>query len=355
MALTQVQSGMLNSDSQNYGFKNRIINGDMRIDQRNAGAAVTTGTYSYAADRFFIANQTDGAFSIQQVTDAPTEFINSFKVTVTTADASLSSSQRFVVNHGLEGLHMADLAYGTASAKTTTLSFWVKSSVTGSYSATLRAGNSSTGAAYSTSYVINAANTWEYKTITIPGSTIGTWPTDNNTWGYLIFNLGIGSDYSITANTWVAGANGQGISSDTKLISTVNATWQVTGIQLEKGSTATAFDYRPYGTELALCQRYFINERLQGYGLSGFVDTTTTAIFYLTFRQPMRADPSLTAVGTFEVRRSGVAGSAATIGSPQVTPDGARVNVTSSSITAGQGCGLTAGSGVAYLQFSAEL
>jgi hypothetical protein len=241
----------------NLTNRNRIINGDMRIDQRNAGAAVTTGTYSYAADRFFLANQTDGAFSLQQVTDAPTEFTNSLKVTVTTADTSLSSAQRFVINHGLEGFNMADLAYGTANAKTTTLSFWVKSSVTGSYSVSLRAGEAGTGAAYATSYVINTANTWEYKSITIAGSTIGTWATTNACWAYLIFNLGIGSDFNITANTWVAGVNGQGISSDTSLVGTVNATWQVTGVQLEAGTVATPFEHRSYGQELALCQRYF--------------------------------------------------------------------------------------------------
>jgi hypothetical protein len=344
------------------GRKNRIINGDMRIDQRNAGAAVTTGTYSYAADRFFIANQCDGAFSLQQVTDAPTEFTNSLKVTVTTADTSLSSAQRFVINHGLEGFNMADLAYGTANAKTTTLSFWVKSSVTGSYSVSLRAGDAGAGAVYATSYVINTANTWEYKSITIAGSTIGTWPTTNACWAYLIFNLGIGSDYNITANTWVAGANGQGISSDTSLVGTVNATWQITGVQLEEGSVATPFERRLYGQELALCQRYCqqygAGENGQTYFLVGHVWSTTLCQYAFVPRVPFRTTPSVTTNGTIVnlsantvITLSSIAVSANDYGNAMKV-DG---NMSSSSYTSGYSCALLINSSGAYIRFEAEI
>jgi hypothetical protein len=240
-----------------FGFKNRVMNGGMVIDQRNIGSAVASSTsaYAYMTDKFAVASSTDGGVSSQQVSDAPTGFTKSLKVTVTTADSSLSSAQRTVINHGFEGLNMADLNWGTGTAKPVTLSFWVKSSVTGTYSASFRTGNA--GTSYTAPYTINSASTWEYKTITIPGATIGTWVTDNTTWAYLIFSLGIGSDYNTgTTNTWVNVSNGQGSTSHTSLMSTLNATWQVTGVQLEVGTQATSFDWRPYSTELAMCKRY---------------------------------------------------------------------------------------------------
>lgn len=249
------------------GFKNRVINGAMAIDQRNSGNPANTGTYIYSTDRFFFANQTDGAINCQRVSDAPTgsglQYSN--KVTITTADTSLSTSQRLVLNHGIEGLNVADLMWGTAYAKTVTVSFWVKASIAGTYSFSIRTGNA--GTSYLSSYTILATNTWEQKTITIPGPTFGTWLTDNNASMYLIWNLGIGSDYNISSEGWSSSTNGQGSTSHTKLIGTLNATWQITGVQFEVGSTASSFEYRPYPTELALCQRYYykkINESAGG-------------------------------------------------------------------------------------------
>ena len=346
------------------GMVNRVINGGMVVDQRNAGAAVTTGTYVYGVDRFWLVNQTDGAFSIQQVTDAPTEFTNSLKVTVTTADASLSSAQRFVINQGLEGFNMADLAYGTANAKTVTLSFWVKSSVTGSYSVGLRAGDVVNGAAYVTSYVVNNANTWEYKTITITGSTIGTWATTNACWAYLIFNLGIGSDFNITANTWVAGANGQGISSDTSLVGTNSATWQITGVQLQKGSTATDFEYVDYGSQLQQCQRYYYrntnanssnNTSSFGFGVS--VSTTRSDI-QMTFPVTMRSSPTFNYGGSPIVTDSISYNLAvSSIASQYTNYQTARIFLNhASSATVRSPATLSAESGInAYIELTAEL
>ena len=260
MPIQTVSQALSNDSGGNspFGFKNRIMNGAMVIDQRNVGNAVASSTaaYAYMTDKFAVASSTDGGVSSQQVSDAPTGFTKSLKVTVTTADSSLSAAQRTVINHGFEGLNMADLNWGTNTAKSVTLSFWVKSSVTGTFSVSFRTGN--VGTSYTAPYTIIQANTWEYETITIPGATIGTWVTDNTTWAYLIFSLGIGSDYNTgTLNSWVSVSNGQGSTSHTSLMSTLNATWQVTGVQLEVGTQATSFDWRPYSTELAMCQRYF--------------------------------------------------------------------------------------------------
>jgi hypothetical protein len=238
------------------GFRNRIINGDMRIDQRNAGASVTpaNATVTYTLDRWFVFEDTDGACSIQQVTDAPTGFVNSLKFTTTTADSSLSASQRVFLSQRIEGFNTADLAWGTASAAPVTLSFLVKSSLTGTFGGALQ--NGAFNRAYPFTYTISAANTWEQKTVTIAGDTTGTWTTNNTSGIQVAFGLGVGTDNSGTAGSWAA-SNLQSATGAVSVIGTLNATWQATSVQLEKGSTATSFDVRPYGTELALCQRYY--------------------------------------------------------------------------------------------------
>lgn len=237
------------------GFRNRLINGDMRIDQRNAGASVSVGVgaSAYPVDRFLVDNGTDGAYTVQRVAEAPAEFTNSLKVTVTTADASLGAAQYSSCIQSIEGFNIADLAWGTANAKPVTLSFWVRSSLTGTFGGSLR-GASSTRS-YPFTYAISAANTWEQKTIVIVGETSGTWLVDNSIGVQVMFGLGVGSNFLGTAGAW-ENASRRSATGATNIISTLNATWQITGVQLEKGSTATSFDYRPIGTELALCQRY---------------------------------------------------------------------------------------------------
>jgi len=238
-----------------YGFKNRIINGAMVIDQRNAGASVTlNGSESFVTDRFACGDVTDGSFTAQQVSDAPAGFINSLKCTITSADSSLTTTQTAYCYQTIEGLNIADFAWGTASAATITLSFWIKSSLTGTFGGALR--NSAANRAYPFTYAISAANTWEQKTVTIAGDTSGTWLTTNGAGINLQFSLGAGPDRLGTAGAWNAN-NNVGATGQVQVIATNGATWAITGVQLEKGSTATSFDYRPYGTELALCQRYF--------------------------------------------------------------------------------------------------
>jgi hypothetical protein len=266
------------------GFRNRIINGAMVIDQRNAGAAVTTNTY--CPDRWRVEQTTDGAFSAQQVSDAPTGFVKSLKWTTTTADASLAATQYATARQGIEGYNTADLMWGTANAQTIAISFWVKSSLTGTFGGV--AGNSAFDRSYPFTYSISSANTWEQKTVTIAGDTTGTWETTNSAGIQLYFGLGVGSTYSGTAGAWT----GSGLISATgavNVMGTLNATWQITGVQLEKGLTATSFDYRPYGTELVLCQRYY-EEMEVLYFTSAWASVSNQAFWKVT----KRAAPTIT-------------------------------------------------------------
>jgi hypothetical protein len=244
-------NGMTPTADSLQGFRNRIINGDMRIAQRGT-AAVTTGG-AFPVDRFFITNNTDGAYSGQQDTSAPAGFVNSLKFTTTTADASLSASQINQITHRIEGTNVADLGWGTASAKTVTLSFWVRSSLTGTFGGAVQ--NSANNRSYPFTYTISVADTWEYKTITIAGDTSGTWLTTTGSGIQIRFGMGMGSDYEGTAGAWV-GSDKRTATGAVSVIGTLNATWYVTGVQLEVGSVATPFERRPFGTELALCQRY---------------------------------------------------------------------------------------------------
>jgi hypothetical protein len=264
----------------------------MVIDQRNAGASVTP-TDAYTLDRWEAREDTDGAVSVQQVSDAPTGFINSLKVTTTTADASLGATQRLAIGQFIEGLNCSDLAFGSASASTVTLSFQVKSSLTGTFGGALA--NSARNRSYPFTYTINSANTWETKTVTITGDTSGTWLTTNGVGLRVYFGLGVGSTYSGTAGAW-AGAEYYSATGATSVIGTLSATWQVTGVQLEKGSTATSFDYRPYGTELALCQRYFTNFTVSGgyTYIAQAYSATAARTQAIPFKVSMRATPTIT-------------------------------------------------------------
>lgn len=252
----QVQGIIKASDSVNtpntFGFKNRIINGDMRFDQRNAGASITlTTTATYPVDRWAAFEESDGVMTAQQVTDAPVGFLKSLKFTTTTADGSITGAERVYTLQNIEANNIVDLAWGTASAKAVTVSFWVKSSLTGTFGAALRG-----TLHYPFSYTISAANTWEQKSITIPGPTSGSWPTDNSGGIGILFGMGVGPGLSGGGNAWTA-TNYLVPSGAVAVISTLNATFQVTGVQFEAGSAATSFDVRPYTTELQLCQRYF--------------------------------------------------------------------------------------------------
>ena len=280
------QAGEFNSDSS-FGFKNRIINGAMVIDQRNAGASVAISTTIYCPDRYQIRLVAGSGHTAQQVTTAPTGFNNSLKITVGTG-ASPTATQNGFIYQGIEGYNMADLGWGTANAKTITVSFWVNSSVTGTYGFVLA--NNAGNRAYVTSYTINSANTWEYKTITIAGDTSGTWETTNNLGIQVIFDIGQGSTRSYSASTSWQANDALGLSGGTKLVATSGATFYITGVQLEVGSTATSFDTRSYTTELQLCQRYYT---FSPYGTTSYPSTGGYARGYSSFKVTMRTTPTI--------------------------------------------------------------
>lgn len=241
------------------GFKNRIINGAMVIDQRGNGAsAALSGSAAYPVDRFVCYTSSGSGNTGIRSTTVPSGqgFVNSLLVTVGTG-ASPSASSYNQIGQMIEGFNVADLGYGGSGAKTTTLSFWVRASITGTYCvAFLNSFSAGTRRSYVAEYSISSANTWEYKTVTITGDITGTWSTDNTQGLQVYFDIGSGSNFQTTVNTWGNGAFWR-TSNQTNLIATNGATFYITGVQLEAGSTATEFERRPYGTELALCQRYY--------------------------------------------------------------------------------------------------
>lgn len=292
------------STGVSQGFKNRIINGAMVIDQRNAGASVSTSSNSsaYTVDRWGIQYSQTSKFTIQQNAGSvtpPTGFTNYLGVTSSSA-YSVVSSDYFGVIQSIEGYNIAGLDWGTANAKTVTLSFWVRSSLTGTFGGSLRNQPNFTYA-YPFTYTISSANTWEYKTITITGATSGTWGSTNGAGIQLIFGIGVGSSNSGTPNAW-ASSSSFGATGATSVVGTNGATFYITGVQLEVGSSATSFETRSYGTELGLCQRYFYKSYNQNIAVGSsdsdgqIVHTACASTMYVGHRwkQNMRTNPTVT-------------------------------------------------------------
>ena len=363
MPIQTVSQAFSNEGIGGFTFRNRIINGAMEIDQRNSGSsvAIASGGFPFTLDRFRSDNSTDGAITVQRVTDAPTGFVNSMKYTVTTADASLASTQYLGLNHFIEGFNTADLMWGTALAKTITISFWVKSSITGNYPVSFD--NNAADRFYIGQYSINSANTWEYKTVTIAGDTSGTWLTDNERGVNVRWFLGSGTGWEASANSWQSGAK-YTFSGAASVIGTLNATWQITGVQFEVGSAATSFERRPYGMELALCQRYFFNVGGQVYSspsIGGTAYSTNWCFGLIKSPVTMRAMPTFTKTGNWnwnDYNAVNISTGALTFTSTSSTLDAFWVasHGTSSGLTQLQAYFLTAGNdATARLSFSAEL
>lgn len=317
MAISKI--GTSSIDGLGYGFKNRLINGNMVVDQRNSGAAVTlTSTGTYTVDRWQGFEDSDGAMTAQQSSVAPAGFTNSLLFTTTTADASLGATQFACVLQRIEGFNIADLGWGTANAQPVTISFWTRSSLTGAFGGSIR--NAASDRSYVFSYTISAANTWEYKTITVPGDTSGTWLTTNSTGMQVTFSLGVGSTYSGTAGSWSSSFSLISATGATSVIGTLGATWQITGVQLEKGSAATSFDYLDYGRQLQLCQRYYWKTNTNmGFSQTGNITGGGVVRTPVT----MRASPTIDSGAVFQVST----GSAGTVGllnatGYAVSPDG---------------------------------
>jgi hypothetical protein len=302
-----------------FGLKNRIINGAMEIDQRNAGASVTptaVGNYNYTVDRWANVISQASKFSIQQSTTAPTGFKNSLLVTSLSA-YSITSSDYFFLRQGIEGLNTADLAWGSAGAATVTLSFWVRSSLTGTFGGALA--NDAANRSYPFAYTISSANTWEKKTITIAGDTTGTWLTTNGTGINVLFGLGVGTTTSGTAGAWAA-ANYVSATGATSVVGTNGATFYITGVQLEQNTSATPFERRLYNQELANCQRYCIKFGPNLSEYLGYAYSTNDSVINFVLPVTMRTDPSFVVTGTWQGRNATNAASTATIASNTVSP-----------------------------------
>jgi hypothetical protein len=359
-------SADIQSISQNggqlAGTRNRIINGATEIDQRNAGASITlTGSALFPVDRFKAIESSDGVMTAQRVTDAPAGFKNSVRFTTTTADATLSATEFVIAYQQIEGNNLVDFSLGTASAKTFTLSFWVKSSLTGTFGGSFL--NSAQNRSYPYEYSIASANTWEYKTVTLAGDTSGTWLIDSGVGIFVMWGLGVGSNLSGTAGAW-AGVQYYSATGAVSVIGTVNATWQVTGVQLEIGSVATPFEWRNFQQELAMCQRYYYRIKATAVGDdlgAGYNALTTTARAFVPFPVTMRTAPTaLETTGTagdYSVRHAATTTTASAgpvFAAGSVASGSTSVDV-ASGLTAGQGSMLRAVNTNAFLGWSAEL
>jgi len=287
------------SSSGLYGFKNRIYNGQMVFDQRNAGASFTPLTQTYGLDRWMYSLSQASKLTGQQSTTAPSGFKYSNLITSSSA-YTVGASEVFLLRQKVEGYNIADLGWGAVGAQAVTLSFWVRSSLTGTFGGAVR--NENQDRSFPFSYTISTANTFEYKTVAVAGDTSGTWVTNNGVGIELNFSVGSGSTVSNTAGSWYAGSFASATGA-TSVVGTNGATWYVTGVQLEVGSTATSFDYRPYGTELALCQRYFQKvadgtSNNASYVAIATTESTTALFGMISFQVPMRTAPSLALTAT---------------------------------------------------------
>jgi len=295
MTLTTVNAGMLDTQAQYNGFKNRIINGAMVIAQRATSSNAVSGGGYTTLDRWNLF-QNLGAMNIAQSSTAPTGFSNSIQFTVSTAASQTSSATSLVApNQSIEGFNTADLMWGTANAKSITVSVWVYSSLIGQYAIWIR--NSAADRYYATSFTITTANTWQQVTATIAGDTSGTWVGATNGIGLTIgICLAAGSSRVGAGNTW-SGSSFYGVTGQVDWQATASNTFYFTGFQVEVGTVATSFDYRPIGTELALCQRYFqVNE-----GFAGSAGNSTSFSGNINFVVTMRASPTVGQTAVLEI------------------------------------------------------
>ena len=284
-------------------FKNRIINGDMRIDQRNAGASVTPTNAQYSVDRWSAFLSQASKFTMQQNAAAvtpPVGFINYLGITSSSA-YSIAAGDYFGFRQAIEGLNIADFGWGTANAKTVTMSFQVYSSLTGTFGGVLK--NSAANRSYPFTYTISSANTWTSISITVAGDTTGTWLTTNGIGIEVAWSLGTGSTYSGTAGSWSAN-NYVSATGATSVVGTSGATFYITGVQLEVGSSATGFEYVNYTNQLAMCQRYYETMGADVTGsllVSGNPSSAQQINTTFTYKVTKRTTPTVTKVGTWSV------------------------------------------------------
>jgi hypothetical protein len=348
--------------SNNVTMRNRIINGAMVIDQRNAGVAYTNSNQSiYGLDRWRSYGLTSAVLTIQQSTTAPTGFSNSQSVTVTT---STTANDGGGLSQMIEGNNLFDFAWGTSSGVAVTASFWVRASVIGTYNLFIRFYGSTASYYYVATYTVSVANTWEQKTISISAPPVGAgaFTAALNT-VYIEFRPVISSSGNTTlatANTWSTSTASK-TSGCVDLASNSGATFYITGVHLEAGTTASPFEYRQYGTELILCQRYYQRTTQNGSTSTGIVSATNygtaSAFGVYNFKVPMRTAPTGTASATsaITVLANGVNYNSTNIVIQASNPDQCEVVATISGATAGQGAWYRFNGTNAWLDFSAEL
>jgi len=342
--------------------RNMIINGGMQVAQRGtASVTLTNIAKTFLADRFGVYQNSSTAVTMSQETDAPVGFSNSLKVAMGTGSTP-SGANELNLAHNIEGYNTSSLALGTANAKEFTVSFWVKSSLTGNFGMALM--SASAADSFVTSYTIGSAGTWEYKTVTLTGKTSGTWNSTNGAGLRVVWDLGSSTNFEATKDTWGTG-NKFTFSGATKVVATSSATWQIAGVQLELGDTATPFEHRSYGDELARCQRYFYNLKYTAYyqTIKSPCRLHSTTIMQGEFMHPvtMRTGPTLgnNGVGNFRVNNN-VGGDevCSNIGLQTSTPTGATMNFskTTANLSIGN-CGYinTEANNDAELTFDAEL
>jgi len=338
-------------------LRNRIINGDMRVDQRNA-VATTSGSYS--VDRWALGISSTGTVQVLQSALAATGFENSLFFDVLTADTSIAAGEYAQLFQGIEGYNISDLSWGTSNAKSVTLSFWVYSSTTGTFCVNVK----NTSLTYVAEYTVNAINTYEYKTITIHGPTTGTWNTDNTLGFYVSFCLAAGTTYQTTADSWNAG-NFLATANQTNLLASASNSIRFTGVQLEVGTVATPFERQIYNAQLAQCQRYYYRigpVASQAVFGPAVADTTTlgrsTGSFPVTMRTSPTALEQTGTAGNYVIRTGGTARTCSAVPSFDSATENIWQIVTTvaSGQTAGQGGFLRADAvTTAYLGWSAEL
>lgn len=277
-------------------FRNRVINGDFLVNQRHGTNAITLTASAYNADRWWHSASQSSKMSSQIITGGSAVGSKNYLRVKTVSAVTLGSSDVFNMRQSIEGFNVQDFNFGTAEAVQVTLSFWVRASQTGTYSIALK--NHDSDRSYVTTYTINAANTWEYKTITFNGDTSGTWKNDSNTGLAIRFDFGSGSTYTTSStNTWING-NFFRASGTVSPITTLNATLDMTLIQLEKGGVATPYEIKPVGQVLQECQRYYFQE-VQNTMMRNYNWSSTTQQIPLSkaLPVPMRVAPSLTMIG----------------------------------------------------------
>lgn len=348
------------ADAGGLTGRSMLINGAFQVWQRGTSAITVSGDDDFTADRFKGWANGGGTFTVEQSTDVPNnEFEFSAKLTNTATDSSVAAGDDYRWATDIEGYNVSPLAYGSSDAKTATLSFWVKSSLAGTYCGAFYSTTASRHYIYE--YTINSADTWEYKTITVDGDTTGSWNRTNGNGLRIYWGFGSGSDVQGTADAWAAGEKWE-TTNQAAWIGSASATFFITGIKLEIGQTATPFEHRSYGEELALCQRYFFaqentaGEDYYAFGL-GTGESAATYRGLSSFPVTMRIEPSLTSVASNKFYiHGGFTPDSTTAALDQSSRDCAYVSVFGSGGTGGFAARwLANGTNNAYCYWSAEL